>query len=98
MELGTRIKELREGSNWSQYDLSHKANVDLRAVLDIENNKKIPNVIESMKIAQALGITIDELVSARSVIHPMDDFIEELKRSDIEKVRQLIDIYNVIKE
>lgn len=98
MELGSKIKALRENIKWSQYDLSSNANVSLHSLLDIESNKKIPNVIESMKIANALGVTIDELVGMKKVYNPMDDFIEELKKSDIEKVRQLRDIYYVIRD
>ena len=61
--LAKRIKELRKKSGWSQQKLAEKAGVSYNTVAKIEQGAATMPTIQTMiKIADAFGITLDELV------------------------------------
>ena len=57
------IKEIREKLGWSQMELARRSGVKQSALSQIEagivNNPRIDTM---MKIAEALGVTVDQLV------------------------------------
>lgn len=61
--LGNRIKELREKAKLSQLTLSQKAELDLTTVNEIENGNRNPMFKTLWKIANALGVKTQELIS-----------------------------------
>lgn len=67
MELGYRIRSLREELGVSQADFAKAVYVARQTVSNWENNKTLPDV-ESLKlIAAYFGITVDELLDAEAV-------------------------------
>lgn len=63
--IGRRIKELRNVKGWSQEDLARNANVPVTTVSKIETGViKNPSIEKMVKIAKALGVTVDELITA----------------------------------
>ena len=61
--LAKRIKELRKKSGWSQQKLAEKAGVSYNTVTKIEQGAATMPTIQTMiKIADAFGISLDELV------------------------------------
>lgn len=62
--IGRRIKELRNVKGWSQEDLARNANVPVTTVSKIETGViKNPSIEKMVKIAKALGVTVDELIT-----------------------------------
>lgn len=61
-EIGKSIKNARKNAKFTQIDLAKKIGVTHSAISFWENDVNIPNVKDCWKIADALGITIDELV------------------------------------
>jgi len=57
-----RIKYLRESQRIHQADLADAAGVDQRFISHIETGRKDPSVKVLVRIAKALGATLDELV------------------------------------
>lgn len=62
-KLGNRIKELREKAKLSQLALAQKAGLDLTTINEIENGNRDPMFKTLWKIANALGVKTDELIS-----------------------------------
>ena len=61
--LAHRLKELRKKSGWSQQKLAEKAGVSYNTVTKIEQGAATMPTIQTMiKIADAFGISLDELV------------------------------------
>ena len=60
--IGKSIKVNRIAQNYTQKQLTQKIGVTHAAISYWENGVNIPNVKECWLLADALGITIDELV------------------------------------
>jgi len=62
IELGKRIIMLREQKGWSQSDLARACNKDRQAVEKLENGKVNPTLYTLLELANALEISLPELV------------------------------------
>ncbi len=60
--LGARIIELREQKGWSQSDLARACNKDRQAIEKLGNGKVNPTLYTLLELANALGISLPELV------------------------------------
>lgn len=60
--LGTRIIRLREQKGWSQSDLARACNKDRQAIEKLENGKVNPTLYTLLELANALEISLPELV------------------------------------
>ena len=60
-QLGMRIRYLREQRKMTLEDLSFEANVNKNYLSDMERGNRNPTVKVLTKIADALGITLEEL-------------------------------------
>lgn len=63
--LGYKLKQFRLKAKLSLQELSHKANLSLSYISEIEQGKKYPKPEKIIVLSQALGRTFDELVSLR---------------------------------
>ncbi|WP_345991935.1 helix-turn-helix transcriptional regulator [Chryseobacterium sp. Chry.R1] len=61
-ELGKRIIELREQKGWSQADLARACNKDRQAIEKLENGKVNPTLFTLLEVANALEVSLSELV------------------------------------
>lgn len=60
--VGKRIKELRRKLQWSQEYLAAEAGLDTNYVGGIERGERNPSLKNLAKIADALGVTVPDLV------------------------------------
>jgi transcriptional regulator with XRE-family HTH domain len=60
--VGDRIREIREKKNWTQDQLADKAKLSKGFLSDVENNKKNISSQFLLKIANALGASVDFLL------------------------------------
>ncbi len=61
--LAKRLKELRKKSGWSQQKLAEKAGLSYNTITKLEQGAATMPTIQTMiKIADAFGISLDELV------------------------------------
>ena len=60
--IGKSIKAARTAANITQKNLAKLIGTSHAAISFWENGVNIPNVLDCWKIAEVLGITIDELV------------------------------------
>jgi len=64
--LANRIKELRKKSGWSQQKLAEKAGISYNTITKIEQGAATMPTIQTMiKIADAFGISLDQLVGRK---------------------------------
>ena len=56
-----RIKEIRERLNVTQVDLARNAEISQPFLCDLENNRRGAKDETLRRIADALGVTVDEL-------------------------------------
>ena len=61
-QSGDRIKAARENLNWTQEQLAEAAGISKGFLSDIENDKRNISSESALKIADALGISLDYLL------------------------------------
>lgn|SRR5574338_527819 len=59
---GDRIREARESRGWTQEELAGKAQMSKGFLSDVENNKRSVSAEYVLKIANALGVSLDYLL------------------------------------
>ena len=64
-ELGARIVHLREMLGWRQNALAEQAGLRSQRLSNIERGVQLPRVDELVRLARALGVSLDELVLGR---------------------------------
>jgi transcriptional regulator with XRE-family HTH domain len=64
MDIGTRIKQLREECGLSQDALADKLHVTRQAVSKWENGRGDPDIENIIYLSEEFGISIDELVKS----------------------------------
>ncbi len=60
-ELRNRIKVQRAICDLTQAELAEKAGVTRKSVNAIETGRMVPSVLLALKLANALGVTVDAL-------------------------------------
>ena len=64
--LGQKIAELRKAKNMTQLELANKLNITDKAVSKWERDISCPDVSTFPKLAEILGVSVDELLQANS--------------------------------
>lgn len=62
MTIGQAMKKARLDKGYSQARLSTKSGISSQNISLWESNKAFPTIINLIPIAEALGVTLDELV------------------------------------
>lgn len=62
IRFGNRMRELRKKKGFSQEKLALDIDMDLTSINEIEKGHRSPKLITMYKIAQALGVSLSELV------------------------------------
>jgi transcriptional regulator with XRE-family HTH domain len=61
--LQVRLRRLREAKGWTQAELAKKAHVTQAFISQLEAGAKAtPSVVHILRIAKALGVTVEALV------------------------------------
>ena len=66
MNLGETISKLRKQKNMTQSELAQKLNVTDKAVSKWERNLSCPDVNSIPKLAEILGVSVEELLNAQT--------------------------------
>ncbi len=61
-KLGQNMKRIRAKKKMSQGDIARALDVDRGYISNIENGKKNPTIATIQKLANALGVSADELL------------------------------------
>ena len=81
--LGKRIAALRREKEWTQDALAEVLGVSPQAVSKWENDQTCPDISLLPKLAQELGVTVDELLSGKQETAPLVQVVPEPQRKDI---------------
>ncbi|MBR5137655.1 MAG: helix-turn-helix transcriptional regulator [Clostridia bacterium] len=69
--LGKRIATLRKEKGMTQDDIAQKLDVSSQAVSKWENDQTCPDISLLPRLANILGITVDELLSGKEEMKPI---------------------------
>jgi transcriptional regulator with XRE-family HTH domain len=70
--LSSRVRELRNKKGWTLEDMSSACSVSRSMLSEIERGRANPTLAVAFRIAQAFGMSLDELVELPSVTHRLD--------------------------
>ena len=70
--IGRRIHEVRQDSELSQMDLAEKAGLSVSYVNMIENGRRRVSLDALLRIANILGVTVDELLNGNQMYNPTE--------------------------
>ena len=93
METGDRIKKIRKDNNISIRELSELSKVARSTISDIENNKVATSGITLSKLAEALGVPIDEFFKEEDSI----DYIDTLNDKEALELYKAVQKNDVLK-
>ena len=83
MTLGKRIGTLRRQKSFKQDELAEKLGVSPQAVSKWENDQTCPDISLLPKLAELLGVSVDELLSGKQEKPPVVQVLPEGQRKDI---------------
>ena len=87
--IGDRVKEIREERRFTQDQLAAKSDVSKGFLSDIENNKRNPSSEYVLKIANALGASLEYLLRGEEPQKPAHHQPVVIPRSLAEAAEQL---------
>ena len=85
MNIGEKIKYLREKSNLSQRQLSILLNVEPATISRYELNIRVPNIKTVKQLANIFNVTTDYLLGIENnveEVHSIKNFIERYKENN----------------
>lgn len=95
MSTGEQIMHYRKLKGWTQTDLATKIGVKPSNISRWENDKVRPHSDTLQAIAEALGVTLDELASGSASVDPSSmqvlGAIEKLDEEDKRLVKRIVD-------
>jgi len=59
--LSNRMKVFRAINDWTQEDLAQRVSVTRKTINTVERGRYVPSVFLALKIAQAFGVTVEEV-------------------------------------
>ena len=59
--LTNRLRELRDARGWTQAELAARVGVSRKTVNTVENRVFTPSTLLALKLAKALGVTVEQL-------------------------------------
>lgn len=62
LELGDKLKKLRQENGYSQNNLADKLHVTAQAISKWENNKSIPDITNLVQLSDVYNISLDSLI------------------------------------
>ena len=92
---GTTVRELREKQNMTQAELAEKIGVSSKTISKWETAKGLPDITLLQPLAQALGISVIELLNGECVTNQNISGKQE-KHHFIERVTDHVDIDHVL--
>lgn len=92
LKMGLKIRELRKKRGLSQEKLAVKANISSKYIGEIERGEVNISVAVLLEIADALGVSCDELMETDHIadkaelVNKIHDFIKKADEENIKKV------------
>ena len=95
--IGQRISELRKEQNLSQYQLAELADVTYSYISHIETARKKPSLESLVRIATALGVTLDRILLGNQLTD-ISDYLPEIliQMKDCSQYEKAV-IYDMVK-
>lgn len=100
MNIGEKIKTVREAKNLSQKEISNMVQMDQSQYSKIENGKTDPTTNTLEKIAKALGIELSDLFISDKIFKDINSadktIMEKIRLIEMLDEKEQVSIYNIV--
>lgn len=97
--VGARVRGLRKERGYSREELSENADISVKFLYEIETDKKGFSAYTLMKLAKALGVSTDYIMTGHSGKTGADAAMENIRPNTLEEVELLLKLaYEWIKQ
>ena len=93
--IGKRIAALRRDNGLKQDEIAEMLSVSPQAVSKWENDLTCPDISLLPRLAEILGVTVDELLSGKKALQPAVVLVPEEERKDIKDMMLRIVVESV---
>ena len=96
ISIGNRIKEIRTAKNWTQAKLAEKSGIEPSNISHIERAATKLSLPTLVNIANALDVTLDEIVygslvkSTHISIKIIDDILADCSSEELKSITEII--------
>lgn len=89
--IGSRIRELREGNNWTQEELAIRAGIQRSSISRIENNAMFPSIPVLVRIANAFDLSLSGFFCKEReyISDEMETLIQNVRELTPEQIKML---------
>lgn len=70
--IGRRVREIRKSGKFSQMDLAERTGLSVSYVSMVENGRRKVSLDALIRIANILGVTVDELLNGNQLYNPTE--------------------------
>lgn len=95
--LGERVRAMRRDKGWSQADLAARLGVLQSQVSGWEKNQRTPSPINTLRLSQAFGVTVDFLENGEGSAET-DDEVNDLMENFGEVIAEIAEELNKAEE
>lgn len=95
MKIGTHLKKIRTDLNMSQQQLADKTNLKVSVISRWEREDNNPNLEASIKLADALGVSMDVFCNKKvSEVSELEKIAKIATKLPIKKQQVIIQVIN----
>ena len=97
MNIGQKIKTLRENNNISIEELAKKINDSVENLLKYENNELEPTLDKKLALSIVLGVTLSDLSYSieQKVANVNDNVLDQTEGSVLEEILKKVDLEEI---
>lgn len=87
-----RLKDELSYKGFTQKELAEKTGISVNTIRGWFSKDLVPDVFNAVKIAQALGTTVEYLVTGKQLSFDKDEFEKNLKKELMKTLSNVLDI------
>lgn len=95
MDIGNKIKYYRKLKDMTQQELAEKSNISRSYLADVERNRYNPSIETLQKIAEALGVSVEDFFKSKPIsdetLKEWDEKYDSKKLSEEVKILETAD-------
>jgi len=96
LNIGSKVSLLRKAKGWSQSDLAEQINASREIIGKYERNENSPYLEMALKMAKALGVTVDFLLGESEYTTYDQDTLDRIKSIEKMDTNTKSVLFNVI--
>lgn len=95
MDIGSKLKEARQKSRFTQEEIAEKLGVSRQSVSNWENNKTYPDIVSVIKLSDIYSVTLDSLLKEEKDVSNYIEFLSD-STNTVKSQKKKVKIFSVL--